>query len=54
MSGGDERERAGGGNKKIWLVNELHAHYETKEPFEALLVRSSFMVKQEKASPLKR
>lgn len=35
-------------------MNELHAHYETKKPFEALSVRSSFMVKQEKASSLKR
>lgn len=50
-----KRERAGGGNKrKIKPMNELHAHYETKKPFEALSVRSSFMVKQEKASSLKR
>jgi len=50
-----EKERAGGGNKKkIKPMNELHAHYETKKPFEALSVRSSFMVKQEKASSLKR
>lgn len=50
-----EKERVGGGNKKkIKPMNELHAHYETKKPFEALSVRSSFMVKQEKASSLKR
>lgn len=49
------RERVGEGNKKkIKPMNELHAHYETKKPFEALSVRSSFMVKQEKASSLKR
>lgn len=39
---------SGGGNKKIWLMNELHAHYETKGSFEALLVRRSVMVTQEK------
>lgn len=50
----EEKRRAGGGNKKIKPMNELHAHYETKKPFEALSVRSSFMVKQEKASSLKR
>lgn len=50
-----EKGRVGGGNKKkIKPMNELHAHYETKKPFEALSVRSSFMVKQEKASSLKR
>lgn len=49
-----EKERVGGGNKKIKPMNELHAHYETKKPFEALSVRSSFMVKQENASSLKR
>lgn len=50
-----KEERAGGGNKKkIKPMNELHAHYETKKPFEALSVRSSFMVKQEKAFSLKR
>lgn len=44
-----------GGNKRnIKSMNELHAHYETKKPFEALSVRSSFMVKQAKASSLKR
>lgn len=48
------RTSVGGGNKKIKPMNELHAHYETKKPFEALSVRSSFMVKQEKASSLKR
>lgn len=49
------KERVGRGNKsKIKPMNELHAHYETKKPFEALSVRSSFMVKQEKASSLKR
>lgn len=47
-------ERARGGNKKIKPMNELHAHYETKKLFEAHSVRSSFMVKQEKASSLKR
>lgn len=48
-------ERVGGGNKKkIKPMNELHAYYETKKPFEALSVRSSFMVKQEKASSLRR
>lgn len=41
------RKSEGGGNK-IWLMNELHAHYETKGSFEALLVRNSFMVKQKK------
>lgn len=52
---GGERESRGGGNKKkIKPMNELHAHYETKKPFEALSVRSSFMLKQEKASSLKR
>lgn len=51
---GKERERGGGNKKKIKPMNELHAHYGTKKPFEALSVRSSFMVKQEKASSLKR
>lgn len=49
-----ERESRGGNKKKIKPMNELHAHYETKKPFEALSVRSSFMVKQEKGSYLKR
>lgn len=49
-----KRESGGGKKKKIKPMNELHAHYETKKPFEALSVRSSFMVKQEKASSLKR
>lgn len=49
-----KRERGGGNKKKIKPMNELHAHYGTKKPFEALSVRSSFMVKQEKASSLKR
>lgn len=48
-------KRVGGGNKeKIKPMNELHAYYETKKPFEALSVRRSFMVQQEKASSLKR
>lgn len=49
-----EKKSRGRKKKKIKPMNELHAHYETKKPFEALSVRSSFMVKQEKASSLKR